>query len=201
LPHTDHHNEQELLVRIAAGDQKAFNTLYHLYSPAVFATALIYLKDMDKVKDIIQVVFIKIWEKRTTMAGIGRLEDWLFILVRNTVFDQLKKNAVEARHLLRMLGDPARSVNNAAVDNGDHLLLDREYSALLQKAIGKLPPQQRQVYLLAREQHLSYEEIAGKLALSKLTVKKHMELALRGIRKELNGQLLLTLALLVKHYI
>ncbi|MBS1606120.1 MAG: RNA polymerase sigma-70 factor [Bacteroidetes bacterium] len=154
--------------------------LYRRYSSVIFHTAFTYLKEREKAKDIIQVIFIKLWEKRALLPAIDHFENYLFILVRNTLLDQLKKTALESRSRLQLERTPSSFVNDS-----DHLLLDREYTRLLRSAVANLPPQQRQVYTLAREQHLTYEEIAGKMQLSRATVKKHMELALRAIRNQL----------------
>ena len=168
---------EDLLQKIAAGDADAFHLLYRQYSPTVQGTARLYLKDATLVKDIIQTVFMKLWEKRQQLPEIDAFENFLFILVRNTVLDQLRREARDAK----ILSDMARS--KVVYMNEDPAILSKEYEALLHAAIARLPPRQQQVYRMAREEHLSHEVIAARMNLSRLTVKKHMELALRSIRQ------------------
>jgi RNA polymerase sigma factor (sigma-70 family) len=75
------------------------------------------------------------------------------------------------------------------IDDTEYLVRHHECQQLLQQAIALLPPQQKQVYLLAKEEGLSHEKIAEQMALSKLTVKTHMAKALQSIRRYLNAQL------------
>jgi RNA polymerase sigma-70 factor (ECF subfamily) len=168
---------EDLLQKIALGDPDAFHLLYRQYSSTVQATARLYLKDPALIKDIIQTVFMKLWEKRQQLPAIGEFENYLFILVRNTVLDQLRKEARDVKMRLEIVR------SEPVYRNEEPAILSKEYQALLHAAIARLPPQQQQVYRMAREEELSHEMIAARMNLSKLTVKKHMELALRSIRE------------------
>jgi RNA polymerase sigma-70 factor (ECF subfamily) len=172
------HHRSAILQRIASGDEKAFSEFYHHHQPALHRAAMVYLKDDHAAREIVQVTFIKIWERRATLHEISSVEDYLFILIRNAVFDHFKKVTVETKLLAQLY--------KQAPDEGDTVtqkVLARENSRLLQGVLDRLPRRQRQVYLLANEYEMSYDEIATQLKVSRFTVKRHLEIARRFVRK------------------
>jgi RNA polymerase sigma-70 factor (family 1) len=172
------HDAHQWWPLVAAGDEKAFTALYHAYSPHVFQVAMLYTRqDIDLAEEFVQEVFIRVWEKRSTLAGVVQGEDFFFILARNLIFDHFKKTAREAQRKKLWLAEPG------APDQSAGQSLDaRETQALLSQAIAALPPQQRRVYTLAKEQELTMEQIAAQLEISPYTVRTHLKLATRFIR-------------------
>ncbi|HEY4207656.1 MAG TPA: sigma-70 family RNA polymerase sigma factor, partial [Puia sp.] len=144
-----------------------------------------YVKNEHAAREIVQIVFIKIWDQRERLRDIQSLKDYLFILARNTVFDHFRKVTIETSGLAYLRQkDPALHNNNVLVN-----MQERECGQLLRQVISRLPSQQRQAYLMASEQEMSYEEIADRMQLSRLTVKRHLELARRFVRKYLHHHL------------
>jgi RNA polymerase sigma-70 factor (family 1) len=171
-------NEQEnLLNSIAGGDEVAFRRLYDLYSGKIYTLAVTYLKSPTAAQDIVQEIFIKIWEKRSRLNEVENFPAYLHAMTRNLLIDQLQKKI------------PVYSENNRANDaltegrDLPHQQLDyRELAALIQQAVDRLPPRQQQIYRLSRDQHLTHRQIASELGLSYDTVREHMSKALRNIR-------------------
>ncbi|MBS0030290.1 RNA polymerase sigma factor [Chitinophaga sp. 22321] len=171
LPH-----EQELLARVATGDGEAYTLIFRHYSQQVFDVAMLYLKDNGLAKEIVQEVFMKVWLKRADMQQVKSFRDYLFILTRNHIYDGFKKQ------LVRLKAYDLHVKNQPATQNDtDHLLLQREYDAILDKAVAGLPPERKKVYL-ARKQGWSNEEISMQLNISVHTVKKQMSLAMNAVR-------------------
>ena len=162
------HNEQELLQRLASGDEDAFTTIYRFYSSTIFNTAMIFLKDEAESQEIVQEVFVRCWEYREKMRAVRSLRNYFFIATRNRVFDQLTRNIRTKKALLGL----REQISSSSEDSIPQLLQQKEYSYLIEQAILELPPQQKQVYRMAEEQALSYDEIAAQLSLSKFTVKE-----------------------------
>ncbi|HSC38537.1 MAG TPA: sigma-70 family RNA polymerase sigma factor, partial [Chitinophagaceae bacterium] len=134
--------------------------------------------------DLLQNVFVRLWEKRAELYEVKSIENYLFILARNMVLNHIKRKAIEQNvyQVVRSrLAESAHSTENA--------VLETEYKRLLQEAIDALPAQQKQVYLMATEAAMSYEDIASQMGLSKLTIKKHLELARKSIRAHINVKL------------
>ena len=177
-------NDIDLLTRIAADEQDAFTKLYFRYSPFIYNVIMIYIKDESQADDLLQNVFVRLWEKRQELPGVENLENYLFIITRNLTLNHLKRKVTE-RSMHRVL---QRSMEHPADPTGTRII-ESEYRRLLQEAIDALPTQQKQAFLMASEEALSYKQIAIRMELSMFTVKKHLELARKSVRTYLNQRL------------
>ncbi|WP_044220304.1 RNA polymerase sigma factor [Chitinophaga pinensis] len=175
--------EQELLRQIARGDESAYTLVFNHYSKQVFNVAMLYLKDTTPAREVVQEVFLKIWLKRETMSDVEDLTGYLFILTRNHIYDNFKKQA----NLLKAL-DSFIQLQPAAIADTDHRLQQHQYDHLLNKAVSSLPPERKKVYI-ARKEGLSNEEISHKMNISIHTVKKQMQLAVQTVRSFVKQQL------------
>jgi RNA polymerase sigma-70 factor (family 1) len=173
--------EKELFALISRGDEDAFSRLYHQTNTLIYKAAMPYVKDLQVAREIVQVVYIKLWDHRDRLADVENPEDYLFILARNTIFDHFRKIAVEHKYLAGMRRQ--QSPEHMDPDPVTAGLQEREGRQLLHKVIARLPSRQQQVYLLASEEEMSYDEIAASMRISRLTVKRHLELARRFVRK------------------
>ena len=169
--------DSEILDRIKQSDEQAFKLVYDELAPTIFNTAMLFLKQEEEAREIVQEVFIKLWDKRQSLSEIGSLKDYLFILTRNLVFDYFEKKP-GIRSCFRIGHLQQNSISNA-----DHLVEEHLYNQLLHTAIQKLPPQQRKVYILSKNEGLDYDEIASQMSLSRNTIRKHLQLANYFVRK------------------
>lgn len=171
------YEETTLIALLAEDSEYAFQLLYDRHRNRIYQTALRYLKSPILGQEVVQDVFLKLWFHRRELKTDQPLEAWLYTIARNNIFNRLKKISIEWQ-AMREVGSSAQTV----IDNAGYKLDDWQYSDLLQQAIHKLPEQQRKVFLLARKEQLSYQEIAERLGISALTVKTHMARALESIR-------------------
>ncbi|HTI07613.1 MAG TPA: sigma-70 family RNA polymerase sigma factor [Puia sp.] len=171
-------NEPALIKSIAEGDADAFSVVYHYYSKTIYNTVMTYLKNEAEAEEIVQQVFVKMWMRRATLSGVRSFRDYFFIIVRNSVFDYFNRLSQQAR-----LADMMRMQAGAiTAESTDVRLRQKQYDQLVEKAIGQLPARQKEVYLLAELEALDYDAIAGRMQISRLTAKKHMELARKSVR-------------------
>jgi RNA polymerase sigma-70 factor (ECF subfamily) len=192
LIHQFLHNESQLLSQLKEGDEEAFAKLFNHYKLNIYNVALKFLKSNVLAEEIVQDVFLKVWLKRNEMGDIKDFNAYLFIMARNFIFDRIKKMAYETTAQTDLKDEPF------FVDDTEHLVRHHQCEQLLQQAIELLPPQQKEVYHLAKVDGLSHQDISQKMQLSKHTVKKHMATALKAIRSYLNARLnLFTLLLLL----
>lgn len=164
------------MLRISEGDEVAFRTLFDHYRKKIYALGLFLTKSENSAQELVQDVFLKIWEKREKLREVTYLNAWIRTIARNISIDYLRVRAVEKlgiAHLVAKDGSGCFTQNDVA---------DREYQQLLETAVRQLPPQQQKVYILHRQQGLSHEAIAEALSISVLTSKKYMKLALKSIR-------------------
>ncbi|SEN85195.1 RNA polymerase sigma-70 factor, ECF subfamily [bacterium A37T11] len=170
------HNDQELLDGIAAGNEKAFRIIYDRYRKKVYTYALKIIKSEDLAEDILHEVFLKLWQQEQNRE-IADLDSYLRVVTRNYTLKVLRRKQLEAKVNKEMFCN----WNEGHHETEEHIQL-KETQQLLNEAINKLPAQQKLAYQLCREEGLKYEEAAERMAVSKLTVKTHMQLALRFVR-------------------
>lgn len=170
-------DEKELLQLVSTGNAKAFSQLFHLYSPKVYAYALKIVKSENLAEEIVQEVFVKIWNLESQLVEVENLDAYLRVITRNHTLKMLRRIALEIKTSKMMAVDYEDSHNGT-----EDYVIFKESFQILNQGIEKLPQQQKLVYQLCHQEGLKYEEAAERLSLSKLTVKTHMQHALRFLR-------------------
>jgi RNA polymerase sigma-70 factor (ECF subfamily) len=173
------YDEKEVLELLGQGSEYAFTQLFDHYNGQILNAALRFLKSRELAEEVVQEVFLKVWVKREEMVKAVNFEGYLFTMARNQVFDGIKLLAKETTTKKEF----ARGVGQ--VGGTDHPLIEKQYQELLLEAVDLLPPQQKQIFNLAKIEGLSHQAIAEQLHISRLTVKTHMAKALQSIRQKL----------------
>lgn len=137
-----------------------------------------YLYDNQEIEDIVQEVFVKIWEKRKAIKIQSNLKNYLFNSVKNTCINhvQRKKEIIA--------GFDQAGLQQWENEAGDQFISE-EFASKINQAIETLPPQCKKIFLLAFIDDLSYQETADALGLSKNTVKTQMGIAYKLLREKL----------------
>lgn len=177
MPNEAIYNEKELIQLIAKGDEFAFANLITSYKNRIFSIAFKLTKSNVIAEEIVQDVFLKIWLKRATLPDIQNFGAYIFIVTRNDVYKVLKQIAQNYR--VTLLTDEHQLLTN--MDPSD-LVAEKEYNLLLQKAVERLPNQQKQVYKLMKNEGFKRDEVANQLDLQPETVKFHLAQAMKNIR-------------------
>ncbi|SDC98191.1 RNA polymerase sigma factor [Niabella drilacis] len=186
-----------LLGRIVSGDERAFRQLYNRYHQQIYAIGYYLSRSQTIAEDIVQDVFLKIWDKRAELREVRQFEGWLKIIVKNHTLNVLEKAAKE-----RLTRKVQQEQERAAL--AETLLApkleQKEINHLIQKAIDRLPPQQKKAYLLSRQEGFKVAEIAEIMDLSIYTVKNHLKVATASIIAfcKRNMELVITMVLLSK---
>lgn len=169
-------NEQELLLRIADGDEFAFKRLFNAYHQQL-GTHIFRLTDsMELAEEVVQDVFLKIWTNREELKDVRNFKAYLFVISKNQALNCIKKIMREQKQQQHW---EAENASEEALVMQDTEL--NKYYTLLDLAINNLPPQQQKVYLLSRHERLKYAEIAEEMNISRETVKKYLQLAVSFI--------------------
>lgn len=189
------HNEKDLINLVAKGNGPAFSQLFERYQDKVYKTAFFYLKSEAAAEEVVQEVFIKIWQKKQSLQDVTYFTSWLLKLTKHHIIDHLRKIARESA-ILEKLGQQGQPSDNTTDFRARHY----QYQLLLQQALSNLSPKQKDVYKLVKEQGLSYEEAGEQMGLSPLTVKTHVARALQSIREFLqkHGEIYFILLLIKK---
>ena len=173
--------DAKLLEQIAAGDNRAFTTLYRRYWEGLFVTAAKALRSKEEAADVVQDVFLSLWNRRKGINVQGSLAAYLHTSVRYKCIHYIEKN-INRRDYLELLTEVA--VNTSPLDPEVSLQV-KELEEAINKTISKMPSKMQEVYKLSRQQHLSHKEIADSMSISVETVKKHIQHALSLIRTDL----------------
>ncbi|SDM37632.1 RNA polymerase sigma factor [Pedobacter antarcticus] len=171
-------NEQSVLIKIAAGDHQAFREVYDFYYQSIYKYALHLLKSELLAEEIIQETFLKIWINRLRLPEILNLESYLVTIARNRSLDILRQSALRYRK-----DQTLKNTFEFSTNETEEQIILKDTRLILSEAIAQLPPQQKQVYELCKQQGLKYDEVAKIMNLSPLTVQSYMKIALRAIRE------------------
>ena len=154
-----------------------FSDIFRAHEQALYTLALRLTKDEALAKDIIQEVFIKLWDIRHTIREVENMDAFLFRLTRNKVMDFLRKTAADERLKLAIWEGMRDTIHSSSTR-----LEEKEYHTVIAKAIAQLPPKRREIYLLRMEEGMNYQQIADELQLSRHTVKHQISFALKSVR-------------------
>lgn len=180
--------DKRLAQGIKCGEKLAFKQLYEKYAPRIYRFSHSYLKNECDSEELVQNVFVKIWEKRCTLDTSQNIKAFVFKIAVNTIYDFIRRKNIE-----HAFADYAR-LNYKADENFTwHTVIYDEMVQKLQGLIAQLPKQQQKIVQLSKMEGLANEEIANRLQLSKRTVENHLYRALSFLKKHLKGDSLLAL--------
>jgi RNA polymerase sigma-70 factor (family 1) len=173
--------DTELLALMRGGDQAAFNAIYERHCPALYRTALRILDDEDTAKDVVQEVFINLYERNSKARVQGskleegiilNLQAYLFQAAKYQCFMLLRAGRISEKHLNRL--------NAVMVSNElEEQINAQELQHALDKSLASLPEKCREVFYLSRFESLSNKKIAERLNISHKTVENQITKALK----------------------
>lgn len=188
----------DLFDRIKSGDQKALETLFSIYFPRLNDFARNVVKDDVISQDIVQDVFVKVWEKRLEIDTIN-LEAFLFKLVRNRCIDYIKYLKI-VNNRMQEIQQTSKYEELYRIDFiGDepYVLIEQELKQKIERTIESLPERCREVFILSRMNGLKNKEIAEKLGINIKNVERHLTRALQTFRANFSEELPIALVILV----
>jgi len=172
--------DAELTDLLKSADTSAFTELYNRYKGLLYIYACKITKDEDIAEDLIQELFITLWDKRETINFTSSISSYLYTAVRYKFFDLVDKQKVRTDYIQAF---------KLFLDKGEHVtdnyILEKELAATIEKEISNLPAKMRKVFLLSRKENLTNREISERLDISEKTVKNQLSTALRTLKVKL----------------
>lgn len=187
------HIERLLLQQIAAGSEKAFQTLFNSYNSKLYHYIFGFVKSSQVAEELVMDVFLKLWLGRDLLVQIKNFDGFLFRVAHNKIIDFLRCAAKDQK-LKELLWNEIQMSSGWVAD---HSLIHHEYEEKLREAIDLLSPQRKKVYKLAHEEELTHDQIAVQLHISKSTVNNHIVEAKRFIRDYLSTNLDIAMLLVI----
>jgi RNA polymerase sigma-70 factor (ECF subfamily) len=184
--------EKYLIKELKFGSVQAFEHIYNMYAAKLYSFCYSYTKSKETSEDIVQEVFIKLWNMREDIRQNETLKSLLFIMIKHRALNAMAM----------MINSPKfedyLNFKDNIVDGGSHYDIEyNEFLSQVRSAMKNLPPTQRLVVELSRLQFLSNKEISVKLGLSEQTVKNNLSQGLKYLRTKL--KLRFTLLLIVNY--
>ncbi len=169
--------EKEILHRLQQGDKNAFGSLYSYYKDPALRFCVSIIKDKEEAENILHEVFIKIWNRRSSINPELNFSSYLFTSIKNKVFDHLKE--VKKNELMKQ-----NFLQNILLNQGEDQEVKEERHQKLAIAIENLSARRKRIIKMNVEEGKSYAEIATQLNISKNTVKNQLVKAKQIIREQ-----------------
>jgi len=175
-------NDEELFIfnRLVEGDSEAFRFFFEKYYPDLCNLVNIYLHDPVMSEEIVQDIFIYLWEKKEKINIESSVKSYLLIASKNKSLNYLRNEKTKL-NIYNKLAD----LNNSTAEMPDSVMNANQLREVINNAINSLPERCREIYILGKEKGLSYKEIAEELGISVKTVEAQMGKALKKLREEL----------------
>jgi RNA polymerase sigma-70 factor (family 1) len=172
--------DNQLIENIRKGDIRSFERVFTLYAENLVRYAATIVKDTDDAEDIVQQLFVSIWEKKGIPDVNISIKNYLYKSVYNTSLNKLKQLKVKEEYATHIT-----YVSDGLTAGASALLEQKETASVIEQAIDGLPEQCRLIFKMSRVEQLKYQEIANQLGLSIKTVENQMGKALKHMREQL----------------
>lgn len=174
---TSSHSIKLLFLQISEGNEAAFRQLFELYKSKIYFFILHIIERKAETEELVQDVFMRLWTSRHILASVDHPDAYLFIIAKNRSLDFIQKIISERKMKEDLIQKGGTTENNTEEHIDFH-----ESRRLIDEAVHLLPDQQKLVFRLSKEQGLTRQEIASRLAISEHTVRNHLAEAIKFIK-------------------
>lgn len=181
-------SDEELTILLKTGDVAAFAEIFDRYNAALYIHAFKRLQDREECRDLVQELLTTLWSKRDELYLTTSLSGYLYMAVRNRIFNLLSKKKLNQEYIVAI-----QQLSAHAKSNTDYLVRQRQLTEIIDREISALPPRTREIFELSRKGFMSHKEIALQLDISEQTVKTTINNALKILRTKLGTVFFLVL--------
>jgi RNA polymerase sigma-70 factor (ECF subfamily) len=175
---------ETLLKEVMAENHDAFRIFYDIIYPVIYRFAHYFLSGKEDCEEVVSEVFYIIWQQRNSLLSIENINAWLYTICRNEAYQCLKQ---KERYVCISIDDmPVELQINAS--EVDREMIEEEMFAVYNSAIAELPERCKLIFLMARNDCLTYKEIAEILSITEGTVAQQMNHAMRKIAEIVKTQ-------------
>jgi len=179
-------SHNDLIKLLKKGDMRAFDAIYERYCKRMYGFVIRYIKQEEDAEEIVQEVFLKIWESRKKIDTYSSFDSFIFTIAYNTTISLLRKRVNEKKYLEHLQ-------LRQQITNADEIIDEIHFKQIKEQfksSLNKLTPRQKEIFLLSREEGFTHEEIAKKLSISPNTVKNHLVTTLAFLRSEIGKSMI-----------
>lgn len=171
--------EQYLIRQLQSGDEKSFNKLFTQYHARIFNLCRKFLPLKEDAEEIVQIVFIAVWENRLQIDENKSFGGYVYAIARHWIYNTLKKRLYQQGYI-----DYLSKRGTYDFVTEDEVLFN-ELNMHLERLIADLPPRRREIFLLSHKEGLSYKAIAQQLSITESTVNTQLTKAVEYIRNNI----------------
>jgi len=180
---SERRNDHSLIELLQKGNVAAFDSLFEGYSPKLYGFALKYFRNETDAEELVQEVFVKVWENRQALKSELSFKSYLFTIALNQIRKHFNKQAVSLRYLESLQQEPELT-DNPALQNDDYETTLKHIDFLIEQ----MPPRRQEIFRKSKLEGKSSKEIAAELNISAGTVDNQVSEALRYLRSHLNQE-------------
>ena len=173
-------SEHDILLRLQSGDEYAFRILYERYSRLIYGNIMRFINDESVADDLLQDVFVKIWEHRASINPDLSFSAYLFTCSRNMVLNFKRRLKLEIESAIHLAYDSTEFAESV-----DHIIHKKEIQTLIENVISQLPLQRQRIFRMCKLDGKSYQEVAEELQISVSTVRDHIVKANKFVKEVL----------------
>ena len=188
--------DTELAILLTLNDEAAFSELYVRYKDKLYYFCLHLLKSKEEANDIVQEIFIRIWESRNFINPDLSFSSFLYTMARNRILNYFRDIDIDEK--VKEILATQKVTEEEAIDSK---IIYTEYQVILQNALSQLPPQRRKIFNMSRIESMSHKEIAAELGISVNTVQEHISEALKFIKAYFSKHADMSISLLLAAFI
>ncbi len=165
-----------LITQLQNGDKAAFKILFEKYGPRLYQFSLKYLRDKEDAEDLLNEVFLKIWENRHSLKTNTSFQSYLFTIAYNNIRQRFLKKGREEKYI-QVFAEENLIDSYTGEDQIDYMLIVQK----INKTIDLLPARRKEIFNFSYKEELKSHEIADKLGLSEQFVKNQLSIARKYI--------------------
>lgn len=178
--------DSELITLILQGDRDSFRILVERYQQMVFRTCMGFLHNREEAEDLAQDVFIRAYQSLSRFRGESAFSTWLYRIAVNASLNRIRRSSLKIT--FETLENTVISAPATSEDDPEKILISREQSVWLRRAVNSLPENQRTAIILSKYEDLSQKEIAEIMMTSEGAVESLLFRAKRNLRKRLSSE-------------
>lgn len=175
-------SDVELVDLLKSGNQLAYTEIFERYTRVLLRHAFRLLSDHEEAHDVVQDVFLQLWQKREELSFKTSLSAYLYASVRNRIFNLLSHQKVILRY--------AESISSFMVEGYNIIedqIREKELALIIEKEVDALPPKMREVFLLNKREELNYREISERLNITSETAKQQVYKAMKILKLKIDS--------------
>ena len=173
---------EKTLKELSKDSELSLEELFRYYYPRLYDFSKSFLKLEQGIDDILQEVFIRIWQNRKNIKDPNTFNAYIFTITRNLLLNELRSR-LNHKYLKDEIQKLSTAQEYLSIEQHDY----NELENIVDKVIGEMPKRQKEIFILSRSEGLSHKEIANKLQITTKTVEYHISLAIKFIKTKLHG--------------